>query len=160
MYQDMRYQHRTHSHPRDRAAPLPDPEFQPEYYDGVTMKRALAWVMDVVLLSLLTFAIGVATLGIGLFFAGFIYLVVSFFYRVSTLMGGGTWGMRFFGIEIRNRAGTHLSGGEAVLHVIGYLVSIATFFLMIVGWALMLFSPRGQGLNDLLVGAVALNRAV
>lgn len=154
MYQDMRDQYRP------QASALPDPAFQPDYYNGVPTKRALAWVLDVVLISILTVAICLATLGIGFFFFGFIYLVVAFVYRVSTLTGGGTWGMRFFGIEIRNSAAQHLSGGEAALHVIGYMVTTAFVLPVLLSWALMLFSPRGQGLNDLLVGSVALNRAV
>ena len=120
-----------------RSSGLPDPELQPEFYNGVLPKRLLAWVVDVVLLFILTTVLATLTV-VGWFFWAGIYLVLSFVYRTATLQGGGTLGMRFFGIELRNAQGARFSGAEAVLHTATYLMSMAFFLPMILSWGTML----------------------
>ena len=44
---------------------LPDPDYQAEFYEGVAVKRLLAWVIDVVLILVLTVLAGVLTVFIG-----------------------------------------------------------------------------------------------
>lgn len=43
----------------DTMSHLPDPDRQAAFYDGVTVKRGLAWVVDTVLISLITLPIAV-----------------------------------------------------------------------------------------------------
>ena len=140
-----------------RPSGLPDPELQPEFYQGVLPKRALAWVVDVTLLGILTFVISLLTI-IGLFVMPLVYLVLSFLYRTATLQGGGTLGMRFFGIELRNAQGKRFTGGEAALHTGTYLVSMSFVLPMILSWGTMVATQRGQGLPDLLLGSAAIQR--
>ena len=138
---------------------LPDPEAYPQFYEGVPLKRGLAWVFDVVLIALLCVVILPFTLFSGLFFFPLLMLVVGFLYRWVTLAGrGATWGMRLMGVEIRRADGETLDTTTAFLHVLGYTISIAMLPLQLVSIVLMLVTPRGQALYDHVLGTVALNR--
>lgn len=138
---------------------LPDPALQPGFYDGVTLKRALAWLIDSVIIGMLAILFSLFTFGIGFFFFPLIFLTISIVYRIGTIASGsGTWGMRFLGIEVRNAQGHRLSSGEAALHTIFYLLSLMFFIPQIASWAMMLFSERGQGLHDALLGTAVINR--
>ncbi|MGR3433453.1 MAG: RDD family protein [Shimia sp.] len=140
-------------------AALPDPDTQPAFYAGVPTKRLLAWIADTVVILVLTFVASILTLGIGflLFFA--LYGVMSFLYRTLTIAGGSaTWGMRLMGIELRNMHGEKLGGLEALLHTVAYMISFGMVLVQAASIALMLGTPRGQGLGDMLFGTVALNR--
>ncbi|QPM89427.1 RDD family protein [Pseudooceanicola algae] len=138
---------------------LPDPDTRPDFYTSVTTKRALAWLVDVVILSTLSVIAVVLTAFIGAFFFPLLYLVISFLYRVTTIANGSaTWGMRLFSIELLSGEGRKLTGTEALLHTLGYLVSWALAPLQLVSVILMLGSARGQGLSDHLLNTTAVNR--
>ena len=49
-----------------QTSPLPDPVDQPEFYQTIPTKRLLAWVVDVVLIGILTAIVIPFTLFIGL----------------------------------------------------------------------------------------------
>lgn len=136
---------------------LPDPELRPEFYEGVVLKRAIAGGIDLLLIGATTLLIGLVTL-VGLFFMPLIFLVLSFLYRTVTVAGGGTWGMRLVGIEIRGPDGHRLSPMQAAIHTGAYLMSVAFVLPMLLGWALMMLTARGQGLHDLLLGSTAIQR--
>jgi len=138
---------------------LPDPDTQPQFYDGVAIKRLLAWIVDTVLIALVAVAILPFTAFTGLFFFPFLLLVVGFIYRTTTLAGGSaTWGMRLFSIEFRTMHGERFDLGTAFAHTLGYSISIAMFPAQIVSIILMLTTARGQGLTDHVLGTVAMNR--
>ncbi|MBL4917902.1 RDD family protein [Szabonella alba] len=138
---------------------LPDPDHQPEFYAGVAAKRGMAWLVDTLLAALLTALIVPFTAFTGLFFLPLLYAVVSFFYRwLSIARGSATPGMRLTGIEFRRADGTTFDGMTALLHTAGYVISFSMVLPQILSVALMLFSARGQGLTDHVLGSVALNR--
>ena len=140
-------------------AALPDPTFQPEFYAGTTTKRLIAWVVDTLLVLVLSTVFALMTFGIGFFVFPLVFLTVSVVYRIGTMAAGSaTWGMRFAGVEIRNARGARLDGGEAALHTVLYLISVAFFLPQIASWALMLFGGKGQGLHDIVMGTAAINR--
>lgn len=142
----------------DAAPPFPDPERQPEFYAGVPAKRFFAWVVDMILVVLLALLVVPFTAFTGLFFFPFLMLVIGFFYRVATLAGGSaTWGMRLMAIEIRDARGHRLDLPTALLHTLGYTVSIAIFPVQLVSIVLMLVTSYRQGLTDHVLGTVALN---
>lgn len=139
---------------------LPDPDTQPEFYADTASKRAIAWVVDAVLIGILCFFAVIMTVFIGLFFLPVIWMVLSFAYRVVTLANGSaTWGMRLMAIEFRNAQGMRFNLGEAFLHTLGYTLSLAVFPLQLVSAVLMMTTARGQGLTDHVMGSVALNRS-
>jgi uncharacterized RDD family membrane protein YckC len=145
--------------PMTSHSALPDPDLQPAFYDGVTTKRAIAWVIDMIIVGIVTVIFGFFTFFVGFFFFPVVFLTVTVVYRIGTLAtGSATWGMRFVGIQIRNAGGHHLSGTEAALHTLFYLVSVAFFLPQIVSWGMMIFGGRGQGLHDFLLGSAAINR--
>jgi uncharacterized RDD family membrane protein YckC len=138
---------------------LPDPVREPEFYDGVTVKRGLAWVVD----AGVTFAFCLVVLPLTAFTALFwwpvLWLMVGFLYRWATMAGrSATWGMRLMGLTVRDREGSRLDAGTALAHVLGYTVSMAVFPLQLVSIALMVGLGRGQGLSDFALGTAVINK--
>lgn len=141
-------------------AALPDPTLQAEFYADVPLKRLLAWLVDTALILALCLLILPFTAFAALLFFPLFYLMVGFVYRTVTLAhGSATWGMRLVAIEMRRADGTRFDIGMAVLHTLGYSVSIGFVVPQLISAILMLMTPRAQGLSDLLLGTVALNRA-
>lgn len=141
------------------AQGLPDPIRSPEFYNGVAMKRALAWVVDAGLVLVLCILILPFTAFTGIFFFPALMLFVGFFYRWFTIAGGSaTWGMRLMAIELRDIDGERLTSGTAFAHTAGYTVSVLMAPLQLVSMILMLVTPRGQGVTDHVLGTTAINR--
>ena len=140
-------------------ANLPDPERQPEFYADVTMKRFVAWVLDsVIALGLTILAIPFTLFLAALFFPLF-WLLIGFAYRVITLANGSaTLGMRFMGIEMRRHDGAKFNLQDAFMHTGAYTVSLTAFPVQVLSIILMFTTARGQGLSDMVLGTVALNR--
>lgn len=138
---------------------LPDAVRESEFYEGVVAKRFLAWVMDVVLIWVMTLVLVPLTAFTAIFYLPFLYFVVSFLYRwVALTRGSATPGMRVAAIEFRRGDGERMDAGTALLHVAGYAMSIAMFPVQLVSIALMLVTPRRQGLTDLVLGTAAIRR--
>ncbi len=147
------------SHFPDTATGLPDPLTHPEFYRDVAFKRALAWLIDSLLISLLVAVIVVLTLGIGLFFFWFLYLGVGFAYRVASISAhSATPGMWLMAIELREADGARLAPATALLHTLGYTFSVAFVMPQVLSVVLMVLTPRGQGLSDLFLGTAMINR--
>ncbi len=140
---------------------LPDPDRQPQFYESVPAKRLIAWIIDTVLIVVACVLIVPFTAFTGLFFFPLLIAVVGFVYRVATLSSGSaTWGMRFAGIEFRTAQGARFDATMAILHTAGYTISFAIMPLQVISVILMATGPRGQGLSDMVLGTVALNRRV
>ncbi|WP_420567407.1 RDD family protein [Thalassovita sp.] len=139
---------------------LPDPQTQPEFYDDVPMKRLFAFIIDSVLIAVITVAILPLTAFTGIFFFGFLMAIVGFVYRVITLAAGSaTPGMRLLAIEFRAADGSRFGLGQAFLHTVGLCVSFAFMPIQIGSIILMATTERGQGVTDYVMGSVAINRA-
>jgi uncharacterized RDD family membrane protein YckC len=140
-------------------ATLPDPDYQAEFYADVPVKRALAWVVDTLLIAALTLLVVPFTLFTALFFLPVLYLTISFLYRtVGLARHSATLGMRLMSIEFRDRSGARFDLPTAFLHTLGYTLTIGTLVPQILSVALMLTTARGQGLTDIVLGTVAINR--
>ncbi len=138
---------------------LPDPELAPELYADIPLKRFLAWVVDFVVIAVLTAIVVPFTFFAGLFVLPILFMAVGFLYRWWTIASGSaTWGMRLAAIEFRDGSGARFDSGTAFLHVLGYTVSVSVFPLQLVSIVLMLVSDRRQGLTDHVLGTAALNR--
>lgn len=145
------------------AFDLPHPEYDAAFYEGVPLKRAIAWVIDflicVTAAAALTLVVGIMTIGVGFFFFPAILFLISFFYRFTTIAGGSaTWGMAFTGIELRNRSGGRLDPLMAAIHTGVFMFLVAS----LVGWiataAAIVLTRYHQGIPDLLLGTTAINR--
>jgi len=144
----------------DPAWGLPAPETHPEFYADTVAKRAIAWVIDTVLILVLAVIAVPLTAFIGAFVFPLLFAVISFFYRWWSLAAASaTPGMRLASVELRTREGHRFDGTTAFLHTLGYFVSFAVFPLQLVSIALMLMSARKQGLTDHVLGTAAINRA-
>ena len=138
---------------------LPDPRTDAAFYDRVATKRALAWVADVTLVLIVSLVIVPFTAFTAIFFFPLLMMAVGFVYRWFTIAGGSaTWGMRLMGIELRDHTGARLNGTTALLHTLGYAVSVVTFPLQLISAGMMATTPRGQGVSDYLLGTTAINR--
>lgn len=138
---------------------LADPVTQPQFYKDVASKRLLAWVIDTIVVLLMSLIIVPFTAFVALFFFVGLFAVVSFVYRTITLAtGSATWGMRLMAIEIRDASGARLDLSGAFLHTLGYMISWAVAPLQLISIVLMATSARGQGLTDMVMGSAALNR--
>ncbi|MAU52610.1 MAG: hypothetical protein CMN17_09615 [Roseovarius sp.] len=138
---------------------LPDPESQPEFYADVPAKRLVAFVVDTLVILALSLLVVPFTAFTGLFFFPVLMAVIGFAYRVVTLaQGSATWGMRLVAIEFRARDGGRFDLGLAFAHTLGLTVSFALPLLQLASIVLMLTQPRGQGLSDMVLGTVAVNR--
>ena len=143
---------------RDNSG-LPDPDQTPEFYDGVLSKRALAWVVDMAVITALTLVAGIVTLTVGFFLWPLFFLAIGALYRVTTLArGSATWGMRLMGIELRSHGGDRFDAPQAILHVSGYYASMIFVLPALVSIGAMLLTDRRQGLTDLILGSAAINR--
>jgi len=138
--------------------PLPHPETQPEFYEDVTTKRLMAWVVDIVLISAMTAILTVFSLFTALFILPLLYAAVGFLYRwVGLSRHSATIGMRVMSVEFRKADGEDFDGGTAFLHTAGYYASVAIFPAQLVSIAMMLMSERRQGLTDMVLGTALLN---
>ena len=139
---------------------LPDPEYRAEMYRDVTSKRLFAWVIDVILISVIVGVLTLFSFFTALFFLPVLYAITSFLYRWGTIAArSATPGMRFMAMELRTAEGERFSSAMAFLHTAGYFFSFVTFPLQIISMGMMLLTERNQGLTDALLGTVALNKS-
>ena len=138
---------------------LPNPTSQEELYRDVPVKRLFAWIIDVVVIAILTALVTPFTFFTALFFLPVLYAVLSFLYRWVTLSrSSATFGMRMVALEMRQSDGQPFTSGTAFWHTVGYVVSVVTFPLQLISIASMLISARKQGLSDHVLGTAAINR--
>lgn len=139
-----------------------DPAIHPELYEGVRTRRAFAFLIDfaaIVALMVVAYVviavIGVFTLGLLWLLLPAVWPVVAILYSVLTLGGpySATPGMRFMGIEMRTLRGEPIYYGLALLHVLGFWVSVSILTPLIL--LVALFTLRKQLLHDLILGTVA-----
>ncbi|SMX42309.1 RDD family protein [Actibacterium lipolyticum] len=139
---------------------LPDPDIHADFYADVPFKRLIAWIVDTLVILLLTAVIVPFTAFTGLFFLPLLAAVVSFAYRTITMTGkSATWGMRLVAIEFRTRTGQRFDLGTAVMHTFLYSVFFSFLIPQVASIILILTGPRRQALHDLLLGTAAVNRA-
>ena len=138
---------------------LPDPHSQPEFYADVPLKRLLAFLIDTVLLLIVTVLVVVLTLGLAAIFILPAWWLLNLAYRAVTLANSSaTPGMRLVAIEFRTARGERFDQQAAFLHSLGFMLSFTFFPLQVVSMILMATSPRAQGLTDQIMGSVAINR--
>lgn len=138
---------------------LPDPDTQPEFYADVAAKRLVAFIVDTVVILVLSLLVVPFTAFTGLFFFPVLMAVIGFAYRVVTITrASATWGMWLVAIEFRAADGRRFDLGLAFAHTLGLTISFALPLLQVASVVLMLTQPRGQGLSDLALGSVAINR--
>lgn len=142
-----------------------DPFTDVRLYDGVRTRRAFAFLIDAVVIAVLTFLTSVAVLLLGVFTLGLGWLLfpllwpgVALVYSMFSLGGrnSATVGMRMMGLEMRQLDGSRITPVIAAIHAVLFYasVSILTPFVLLVS----LISDRKRLLHDLVLGTVVINR--
>ncbi|MBZ9799910.1 RDD family protein [Mesorhizobium sp. ES1-4] len=130
-------------------------------YEGVRTRRVLAFVLDYIIVALLTipfailvFFLGILTLGLGWMLFGVLVPGVAILYIWNTLGSSdqATTGMRIMGIRLDRLDGTQIDGLTAVVHSVLFWagnVILSPLVLLVT-----LFTDRKRTLHDLLLGTV------
>ena len=138
---------------------LPDPILQADSYADTPLKRLFAWIIDMIVIVILSAAVVPFTAFTGIFFFPLLLLVIGFAYRVITISSGSaTIGMRLMSIQFRNQHGEKFGFGEAALHTLGYSISMSMPFIQLLSVVMMLTTSRKQGLTDIVMGSVVINK--
>jgi uncharacterized RDD family membrane protein YckC len=134
--------------------------FEEYLISGVLSRRCAAWLLDVLVLMILTGGLwfvllmfGLATLGLGFGAMGLLPLV-PFLYHFISLMSGAsaTPGQQICGLTVRREADLGPPTAlQALISVILYYLTLATSGLLLV---IALFTVRHRTLHDLLSGLV------
>lgn len=142
---------------------IPDPVRDRQFYEGVPIRRFVAFIIDfvlIVVLMLISAALVAAlTFGLGTPLLFMIFWLTGFLYRYLLLKArSATFGMLLTGIEIRRESGEKLDGTMSFLHTAGYTATFMFTPLMLIGWFLMMTDPHRRLLHDTFLGTVAINR--
>jgi uncharacterized RDD family membrane protein YckC len=147
-----------------------DPWLQPELFRGVLTRRAIAFLIDLVVLSIPVIlavmfiaVFGLVTLGLGwaLFWlvspASVIWAVI--YYGAS--LGGphsATMGMRVMDLELRTWYGAPSYFVLGAMHAVLFWISVSVLspLILLVG----LFNGRRRLLHDVILGTVVINSSV
>jgi uncharacterized RDD family membrane protein YckC len=144
-----------------------DPVLSPEYFEGVLARRVIAFLIDLVIITvpiilacIFIFLFGLVTFGLGW---GLFFLVVpgsavwALLYCGATLGApeSATFGMRTVDIEVRTWYGAPCYFVLGAVHAIVFWVTISalTPLVLLVG----LLNERGRLLHDFLLGTVVIN---
>jgi uncharacterized RDD family membrane protein YckC len=147
-----------------------DPYLEPELFRGVLIRRVIAFIIDVIVLSipvvlaiLFIAVFGLVTLGLGwaLFWlvspASIIWAIV---YYGSTLGGphSATIGMRVMDLELRTWYGAPGYFVLGAAHAVLFYVSISVLSPLIL--LLGLFNARRRLPHDIVLGTVVINNSI
>jgi len=146
-----------------------DPATNPELFEGVLARRVVAFVIDVIIITLplmatavFIFVFGLITFGLGwaLFWLLSPASVVWALFYYGTTLGGAasaTLGMRTMELEMRTWYGTRSYFVLGAVHAIVYWVTVSVLspLILVVGF----FNQRRRLLHDMIVGTVVINNA-
>lgn len=137
----------------------------PDLYDGILWRRAIGYLVDVVVLSILMIcawiALGLLTvLSLGLLFPVKIIALAVLPVAYHTYFignGGATPGMRFMDVEVRTWLGRRPDYVQAFLMTVMFYASVA-----ITGWLILLFAlfnDRHRTAHDFLSGTLGVRHS-
>jgi uncharacterized RDD family membrane protein YckC len=141
-----------------------DPVAQPQLFDGVIRKRFVAFIVDAIIILVLTViaylvvgVLGILTLGLAWLLFGLVFPAVGLGYNALTIGGpnSATVGQRMMGLEVRMWYGGKVSPLIAAFHALLFWFSLVVFCLILL-WAF--FDQRKRCLHDILAGVVVMNR--
>jgi uncharacterized RDD family membrane protein YckC len=142
----------------------PDPIESPEYYDGISSKRIIAYVIDFLICAGLGlvcwfFAAIIGFLSFGLLLAPMMVLIALLPIAYHTYLigskGSATFGMRFCGIKVYRLDGQAPEMLQAfILSAVFFFTAPATSFLILL---VALFNIRRRCLHDMMAGTIILN---
>ena len=141
-----------------------DPVTQPQVFAGVIGKRSLAFIVDAIIITVLTAIayvvvalLGIITLGLAWLLFGLVFPVVGLGYNALTIGGpkSATIGQKMMGLEVPMWFGGKVSPLVAAFHALLFWFSLVVFCPILL-WAL--FDQRKRCLHDILAGVLVINR--
>ena len=148
-----------------RAA-LPDPATAPELFEAILQRRAMAFIVDLVVLLILCaflFVVGtifgILTFGIGLLALPLLLPLAILVYYAATLGSSGraTLGMRLMDIVLTPTRGAPLDGWKILVHPLIFWVTCWIAWPLSLAFAL--FTPRREMVHDLVTGTLMVRRS-
>jgi uncharacterized RDD family membrane protein YckC len=147
-----------------------DPDIEPELFRGVLVRRVVAFLIDLIVLSvpvilgyIFIAVFGLITLGLGwvLFWLAWPASVIWAIVYYGASLGGphsATLGMRVMDLELRTFYGAPGYFVLGAMHAVLFWVSVSflTPFVVLVG----LFNGRRRLLHDIVLGTVVINTSV
>jgi len=154
--------------PIPAQAPGVDPFADPARFDGVLLRRTLAYIVDIIIIWMVNLGVTVVLVLLGLASFGLlfpllltlspVYILLPFAYHTLTIGGpkSATLGMQFFDLEVRVWHGGKPGYIQALLHTLVFYASISlTAGLILI---LPIFHNRSRCLQDILCGTFVLRR--
>lgn len=120
---------------------------------------AVAMTIVIGLAGVLLSAIGLENLGAAMLPVGLaVWVVIAVgYFPWFWARRGQTPGMRLFGLRVvRDRDGGPLSGGQAILRLIGFWINSLVFYI---GWIWIFVDSRRRGWHDLIAGTIVIGEA-
>ena len=143
----------------------PDPLDDPDLYDGITLRRVVAYLLDLIAIGVLWLvawfglsALAALSLGLLLPFKILALALLPLAYH-SFFIGrnGATPGMRLLDVEVRAWTGYPPGYVQALLHTVMFYASISlTVWIVLV---IVFFDDRRRTLHDMLAGIVCLRHS-
>ena len=149
-----------------RRPDLPDPSTAPELFDGVLLRRSIAFIIDTVILAFIaTVLLFIGTIA-GFFTFGLAWVSLPIVIPIAILgyyamtLGSpmrATVGMSMMDIVLVPARGYPLDGWKILIHPIVFWITVW------VAWPISLFvalfTPRQQMVQDLVSGTLMLRRS-
>ena len=144
-----------------------DPVANPELFEGVMSRRVIAFVIDVVIISvpvmfaaIFIFVFGLVTLGFGFILYLLLWpatVIWALFYYGVTFgsEASATIGMRVMDLEMRTWYGSPAYFVLGAVHALVYWLSVSLLTPLIL--LVAFFNERRRLLHDILVGTVVIN---
>jgi uncharacterized RDD family membrane protein YckC len=141
-----------------------DPVVQPQLFQAVIRKRFFAFIVDAIIISILTVIayvvvalLGIVTLGLAWLLFGLVFPVVGLGYNAITVGGrnSATIGQRMMGLTVPMWFGGKVTPLIAAFHALLFWFSLAIFCPILL-WCF--FDPRKRCLHDILAGVLVVNR--
>lgn len=147
-------------------ADLPDPATAPELFEGVLPRRVIAFFIDMVLIGVLTLALGIVGFIAGFLTFGLAWLalvvvlplaILAYYAMTLGSSRRATIGMQMMDIVLTPTRGAPLDGWLAVIHAVLFWVTV--WISWPVSLAVALFTPRQQMVHDLIAGTLMVRRS-
>jgi uncharacterized RDD family membrane protein YckC len=145
---------------------LPDPASNSELFDGVLLRRVLAYLIDLAFLVAIASIIGVVGMVLGFFTFGLAWLALPVViplailgYYAATLGSPmrATVGMSLFDLVLTPTRGVPLDGWRILIHPVVFWITVWVAWPLSLAFAL--FTPRQQMFHDYVAGTLMLRRS-
>lgn len=147
-------------------AELPDPATAPELFEGVLTRRAVAFIIDMVIIGLVATLIGLVglvlgflTLGLGWLALPIVIPLAILAYYVVTLGSPmrATVGMQMMDLVLTPTRGPPLDGWKILIHPLVFWITV--WIAWPISLLVALLTPRREMVQDLIAGTLMLRRS-